>query len=86
MVRWKQCEPTQQNADAARGAYRPDIYRTALQQSNAQLPMTDFKAEHSAVDSHASSAAGFAAEGFFDGRTFDPADLDRYIASFATRP
>ena len=82
MVRWGQCAPSQHNADAARAAYRPDLYRAALQQLRVELPMTDFKAEHSTASRDTGTQNAFAAEGFFDGRTFDPADLANYLASF----
>lgn len=45
MLRWKQCEPAQHNFDAARAAYRPDLYRTALQSLHAEVPAADYKTE-----------------------------------------
>jgi NitT/TauT family transport system ATP-binding protein len=59
MVRWDDVQNSTQNAELARTAFRPDLYREAL--GLLELPPEPV--------------------GFFDGRSFDPADLNGYIAS-----
>lgn len=58
MVRWGDVEHSRDNAAAAAGCYRPDIYRTAVP----------------------GQAAG-RASAFFDGKPFDPEQLEAYIQS-----
>jgi two-component system, oxyanion-binding sensor len=76
MVRWGQAVYSPSAEHAARGVYRPDIYRAALQPIGVVAPAADMKIERTV------HAPGFAAEGFFDGRVFDPQDLPGYVASF----
>ena len=45
MVRWRQIEFLPEYAAAARASYRPDLYRTALEQLDAEIPPTDLKSE-----------------------------------------
>lgn len=67
MVRWGDVAHTAANAALARATYRPDIYRAAMATLGAELPAGDDRALGPAE--------------FFDGRGFDPAELDAYIAS-----
>jgi NitT/TauT family transport system ATP-binding protein len=46
MVRWRQIELLPEYAAAARATYRPDLYRAALSQLDADIPLSDQKAEH----------------------------------------
>jgi NitT/TauT family transport system ATP-binding protein len=70
----------------ARATYRPDLYRTALLTAGVQPPMTDFKTERTTNSSFALTASNdalsFAAEGFFDGKVFEPTAVEEYIKSF----
>ena len=76
MVRWGQTIYSPAAEQTARGVYRPDLYRAALQPIGVLAPSADMKIERTV------HAPGFAAEGFFDGRVFDPQDVANYIASF----
>jgi len=86
MVRWGQIAPSPEAQQLARATYRPDLYRQALLNTDVQPPMTDFKTERT-TDHHFSlpgeDALSFAAEGFFDGKVFEPTAVDEYIRSFA---
>jgi len=44
-VRWRQIELLPEYAAAARGTYRPDIYRAALAQLDVDIPRADTKPE-----------------------------------------
>lgn len=83
MVRWQQIEPSEKALQAARAAYRPDLYRAALEALEVQAPLSDLKVERSTA-ALATGRGGpeFGAEGFFDGRSFEPADIAAYIDSF----
>lgn len=85
MVRWDglKFDP----ADAARAArvFRPDVYRNALIGSGEPLPGASSKVEGSlhqrtAVTAQQGSIT-LEQNRFFDGRTFDPANLSAYLAS-----
>jgi len=45
MVRWRQVEFLPEYAAAARATYRPDLYRAALTQLDADIPRKDLKSE-----------------------------------------
>jgi two-component system, oxyanion-binding sensor len=45
MVRWRQVEFSAEQEAAARGTYRPDLYRAALASLEADIPPTDVKVE-----------------------------------------
>jgi NitT/TauT family transport system ATP-binding protein len=86
MVRWGQTAFSTDAMHLARAAYRPDLYRTALLTAGVQPPMTDFKTERTTNSSFALTASNdalsFAAEGFFDGKVFEPTAVEEYIKSF----
>lgn len=89
MVRWRQTTLSTQAMEAARSTYRPDLYRAALSDLKLSLPMTDFKTERTVADSFAltdmasgAEALRFGAEGFFDGKVFEPTAVEDYIRSF----
>ena len=86
MVRWQQTEYSDAALAIARSTYRPDLYRDALTSLGVQSPLTDFKTERTTEDSYAltspDAALSFTAEGFFDGRVFEPTDVAGYIKSF----
>lgn len=70
MVRWGQTSSDKANAHAAFATYRPDLYRQALQPLQIALPEQDGKFENST-------------EGFFDGRPFNAAEWQSYLAAFS---
>jgi len=72
MVRWKQLTASDGAAAAARATYRPDLYRRALQPLGLSLPSSDLKSEQP-------NAMGSTETGFFDGKIFDPGDIDGYL-------
>jgi ABC-type nitrate/sulfonate/bicarbonate transport system substrate-binding protein len=83
MVRWGQVAHTAANAAAARATYRPDIYRRALGPVGADLPAASAKVEGALTrPTPVASLSGrlvLGPDGFFDGRLFDPDDLDGYL-------
>jgi two-component system, oxyanion-binding sensor len=87
MVRWNQTQFSGDAMQVARATYRPDLYRHALSSLGVPLPMTDFKTERTTANNFAlaadNDAPGFGAEGFFDGRAFEPAAVEEYIRSFS---
>lgn len=89
MVRWRQTHYSADGATAARATYRPDLYRSALAPLGVQAPMTDFKTERSTACRVAPSGndAGptITTAGFFDGKVFEPTDVEAYIGSFDVR-
>jgi NitT/TauT family transport system ATP-binding protein len=70
MVRWQQLAFVAQDVPQARATYRPDLYRIALQGSGDDIPALDSKVET-------------ADTGFFDGRTFDPENVEAYLRELA---
>jgi NitT/TauT family transport system ATP-binding protein len=86
MVRWGQTDLSTRAQQLARATYRPDLYRNALLNTDLQPPMTDFKTERTTHNTFTLTASNdslsFAAEGFFDGKVFEPTAVDEYIKSF----
>ena len=86
MVRWKETAFSQSAAEIARSTYRPDIYRRALAQVGVALPGGSSKVEGALeVPTVLPSQGGILTmgpDGFFDGKTFDPDQMESYIASF----
>lgn len=72
MVRWGQVQFSQQAADAAASAFRPDLYRVALGQVG----------DH---DSDLTPAGSEPSDVFMDGKIFDPAAIEAYVNGFAVR-
>ncbi len=90
MVRWGHVEHTAAHAETAGRTYRPDLYRAALASTGADLPRASAKVE-GALQHPTPVASRFGTmtlgpDGFFDGRLFDPDQLDQYISSFSFRP
>jgi NitT/TauT family transport system ATP-binding protein len=83
MVRWGQTEYSAERADAARRVYRPDLYRTALKPTEADLPNASSKVEGAlARPTPVASRMGrmvLGPDGFFDGIPFDPDDVPGYL-------
>jgi ABC-type nitrate/sulfonate/bicarbonate transport system substrate-binding protein len=76
MVRWRQIEYQPEHLASVHGVYRPDLYRAALAPLHIEIPAADSKVEGTG------SLPGDAADGFFDGRRFDPEQLPAYNAGF----
>ncbi len=87
LVRWDRLEFSAEDAAAAARVFRPDVYRSALAGTADLLPGASSKVEGSLARPTAvtaqQGAMTLANNAFFDGRSFDPDDLEGYIASFA---
>jgi hypothetical protein len=84
MIRWDGQVYSAKDAEKAARVFRPDIYRSALAGTHAPLPGASSKVEGSlnqpmAVSTQQGSIT-LGNNAFFDGRVFDPADLETYIA------
>ncbi|WP_341207429.1 ABC transporter substrate-binding protein [uncultured Sphingomonas sp.] len=84
MVRWDGLRLSADDAATAQSVFRPDLYRAALAGSNAPLPNASSKLE-GALDAPigAGSTQGrllLGQDRFFDGRAFDPDDIEGYLA------
>lgn len=73
MLRWQQVEFSADDLEAVCATYRPDLYRRALAPLNVAMPDTDTKIEG------LGQSGAKQRDGFFDGRPFDPSQLQRYI-------
>lgn len=86
MVRWGHATLSPDHTAVARRTYRPDLYRAALAPLGADVPRADAKVEgalqHPTPVASRSGRLVLGPDGFFDGRLFDPDQLDQYIASF----
>lgn len=87
MVRWDGHPYSDSDARAASRVFRPDVYRSALKGTADALPGANSKVEGS-VDKLVQVATQqgsitLSPNVFFDGRTFDPDDLEGYINAFA---
>ena len=87
LVRWDHMPFSRADADAAARVFRPDIYRSALAGTGDLLPGASSKVEGSLDRTTAVTAQQgnmtLANNAFFDGRSFDPDNLEGYIRSFA---
>lgn len=83
MVRWGQVAHTPERAAVARATYRPDVFRRALGPIGADLPAASAKVEGALTrPTPVASLSGrlvLGPDGFFDGRLFDPDDLEGYL-------
>lgn len=84
MVRWDYMAFNDRDAAAASNTFRPDIYRAALAGSSAPLPGASSKLEGGLAEPiGAGSTQGrltLGADRFFDGRAFDPDDIESYLS------
>lgn len=82
--RWGELPDSVDIAAAAAAVYRPDIYREVAWDLGYPAPAADSKVEgrHDALWVLADAAGGVAlgADHFCDGRIFDPAGIDTYLA------
>lgn len=84
MLRWDGAPYAAADAATATAVFRPDIYRAALAGSGAPLPGASSKLE-GGIDAPlgAGSVQGrllLGSDRFFDGRAFDPDDIQGYLA------
>jgi NitT/TauT family transport system ATP-binding protein len=87
MLRWDRIDYSAADAATATAVFRPDIYRAALAGSGAPLPGASSKLE-GGIDEPigAGSIQGrlvLGSDRFFDGRAFDPDDIQGYLADLA---
>ncbi|GGD63483.1 ABC transporter substrate-binding protein [Croceicoccus mobilis] len=85
MVRWDGFDYDPADAEKAGRVFRPDVYRSALRGQDSPLPGASSKVE-GAVKSPLGVGAEqgdlvMAFDAFFDGKTFDPEQLEAYLAS-----
>jgi two-component system, oxyanion-binding sensor len=82
MRRWGQVGADKNLAEAARAAFRPDIYRRALS-GVATIPSSNSKVEgaldHPTPFPSTDGKLMLGPDGFFDGRRFDPDDMEGYL-------
>ena len=87
MVRWDNAPYSPQDAEQAARVFRPDVYRSALIGTGAPLPGASSKVEGSLREAMVvgtqQGAMTLENNEFFDGRVFDPSDLESYIAQGA---
>lgn len=86
-VRWGLVDASDEARERAARLFRSDIYRRALAGGATPLPGASLKLEGALkVPTGAGSDRGTLTLGpdrFFDGRVFDPLDIDAYLASFS---
>ena len=84
MVRWGEVQHTPERAQLAAQTFRADIYRAAMAPLKVPVPVNDSKVEGLLSAPTAVTATQgtvtIGPDGFFDGKLFDPADVDGYIA------
>ena len=87
MVRWGQVPFARERIEIVRRSFRPDLTRAALQPIGVTLPSANAKIEGALqAPTPVASPTGrlmLGPDGFFDGRVFDPDQLEAYIAGFA---
>jgi NitT/TauT family transport system ATP-binding protein len=85
LVRWDRVAFDAADARKAARVFRPDVYRSALKGTGDQLPGASSKVEGSLDRPTAVSAQQgtmvLEQNSFFDGRSFDPDDLEGYLDS-----
>jgi NitT/TauT family transport system ATP-binding protein len=87
MARWGDVELGAAAIATARRTYRPDLFRAALLGLGVPLPASDTKVE-GALAGPATLPANHGVltlgpDSFFDGRSFDPDQIDEYLSGFA---
>lgn len=83
MVRWREVAHTPERARQAAGSFRPDLYRQALAPLGVPIPSASSKVEGALTTATLVGATrgsiSIGPDGFFDGRIFDPDQLDAYL-------
>lgn len=89
MVRWNQIGYSPAAAQIARNVYRPDLYRAALAPIGVDLPRASAKVEGALkTQTPVASRNGtmmLGPDGFFDGRLFDPDEIEAYLRLFGVK-
>ena len=87
-VRWGFIQLSAENERLAGNVFRPDVYRRALGASGLPMPGASMKLEGSLSSplpvGSSSGTLTLGPDRFFDGRIFDPARIEEYLASFDT--
>ncbi|MGN7928939.1 CmpA/NrtA family ABC transporter substrate-binding protein [Sphingopyxis sp. 22461] len=87
MLRWDRADYSAADAATAAAVFRPDVYRAALAGSGAPLPGASSKLEGGIGEPlGAGSTQGrlvLGSDRFFDGRAFDPDDIQGYLSDFS---
>lgn len=90
MVRWGDVAPSDAAAATAQASFRPDLFRRALAPLGVSLPLADSKVEGARAKERAIpgslGAIPMLPDRFFDGRIFDPADVQTYLEQQAQLP
>jgi NitT/TauT family transport system ATP-binding protein len=85
MLRWEGMDYSAADARAATRVFRPDVYRSALKGTGDALPGANSKVEGSVEKlvqvSTQQGSITLSPNVFFDGRTFDPDELQAYLAA-----
>jgi len=85
MLRWEGMDYSAADARAAARVFRPDVYRSALKGTGDALPGANSKVEGSVEKlvqvSTQQGSITLSPNVFFDGRTFDPDELQAYLAA-----
>lgn len=85
LVRWEAMDYDSKAAETAARVFRPDVYRSALKGTGDELPGASSKVEGSLSTPLATTAQEGSItlnqNGFFDGSSFDPDQLESYILS-----
>ena len=86
MVRWRHIAHSDHHQQIAAATYRPDLYRNALRELNVAMPAASSKVEGALLAETpvgSSGALTLGPDGFFDGKLFDPDEVDAYILAQA---
>jgi|TARA_R110002124_G_scaffold237899_3_gene403178 ABC-type nitrate/sulfonate/bicarbonate transport system substrate-binding protein len=85
MLRWDHLEYSAEDQLRAEQVFRPNVYRTALKGLDTPMPGANAKLEGSVTGSlPVGSTQGrltLGANPFFDGRVFDPTEVEKYLDS-----
>ena len=89
MVRWGHAPADLRDLGRAAAVFRPDVYRAVLAETGAVIPSASAKVEGAiAVPTGAGSVTGrliLGPDRFFDGRRFDPDDVESYLEAMLGR-
>lgn len=87
MLRWGQIDKAINIKKIAETVYRPDIYREAAKALGMAAPTIDYKTEGTnkaawTLKETTGAPIAMSSDLFFDGKTYDPKELVKYLASF----
>jgi len=89
MVRWGHAPADLRDLGRAAAVFRPDVYRAVLAGTGAVIPSASEKVEGAiSVPTGAGSVSGrliLGPDRFFDGRRFDPDDVESYLEAMLSR-